>query len=230
MKQTLSVTPTRKELLLGAVYLLLELFVLPYVLAAVNVRLETPLSTGEINAVFFVFNFGATTLIFRRFLKQTFLSARENLFQIIIAAIQGFGLYWAGNLLVAMLILRLDPGFINVNDASITAMASQDFLPIAICTVGLVPVAEELLFRGVLFAGFYNRSRVKAFLFSMLVFCAIHVTGYITQYPWDTLLLCFIQYIPASLALGWAYAKSGSILSPVLMHIAINAIGISVMR
>lgn len=210
--------------------MLLQLFVLPYILAEVNLTLTTPLSVGKLNAIFFIVNFGATTLIFHRFIKRTLLDAGSRLFSILIGAVQGFGLYWAGNLLVSMLILKLNPDFINVNDASITAMAEADFLPIAICTVFFVPVAEELLFRGVLFAGFYNRSAVKAFLISAIVFSAIHVTGYIADYSWDTLLLCFIQYIPPSIALGWAYAKSGSILSPLLMHIVINAIGIFVMR
>ena len=146
------------------------------------------------------------------------------------AAAAGFFLYWAGNLLVGSLVLWMDPEFININDSTIIAMADADFLPIAICTTFFVPVAEELLFRGVLFAGFYRCSPVSGFLISTIVFSAIHIAAYIGSYPWYTLLLCFIQYIPPSLALGWAYAKSGSILSPMLMHIVINAIGIFVMR
>lgn len=230
MKKTLSVTPAKKELLWGAVYILLELFALPYLLAQINLIIPKPLSDGRLNAAFFVVNFGATTLIFRRFIKKTLDYTTRAFPTVIFAAVRGFLLYWAGNLAVGMLIMRLNPDFININDATIHAMTQADFLPMAVCTVFFVPVAEELLFRGVLFAGFYNRSPFMAFLVSTAVFSAIHVLGYIQMYPWDTLLLCFIQYIPASIALGWAYARSGSILSPMIMHIAINAIGIFAMR
>lgn len=230
MKKTLSVYPSKKELFWGTFYMLLELFGLSYILMYLGSLLPIPLSPEKLNVVFFIVNFGATTLIFRKFIKRTLLDAKGRLAAISFAAIRGFLLYWAGNILVGMLILRLKPDFINVNDANISAMTEANFIPMAICAIFFVPVAEELLFRGILFAGLYKRSRIIAFLVSTAVFSAIHVMGYVGMYPWDTLLLCFIQYIPSSLALGWAYAKSSSILSPLLMHIAINAIGVYAMR
>ena len=230
MKKTLSVSPSRKELFWGGIYIVAELFVLPYLFGQANLLLRQPLSAGKLNAVFFILNFAVTTLIFRGFLKRTLLDAVQRIPGVLFAAAAGFFLYWAGNLAVGSLILWLDPEFANINDSTITAMADADFLPIAVCTVFFAPVAEEFLFRGVLFAGFYRRSPASAFLISTIVFSAIHIAAYIGSYPWYTLLLCFIQYIPPSLALGWAYARSGSILSPMLMHIVINAIGIFVMR
>lgn len=230
MKKTLSVSPKKSELLWGAAYMLLEMTLLPIVMVQVNSTLKAPLSVSQLNVVFFIVSFGITTLIFRRFIKQTLTDALRHLPEILFGSLRGFLMYWAGNLLVTMLILWLDPDFININDATIGTMVQRDFLPLAICTIFFVPVTEELLFRGVLFAGFYNRSPIKAFIFSVMVFSAIHVIGYIPDYSWDTLLLCFLQYIPPSIALGWAYARSGSILSPMLMHVIINAIGIFAMR
>ncbi len=230
MKKTLSVSPSKKEWILGALYMLLELFVLPSILAFGNQFLPKPLSEEKLNVVFFILNFGVTTLIFRSFIKKTLLHIKHGFAPVGFAAIRGFLMYWAGNILVTMLVLRINPDFINVNDATIATIVEENFLPMAVCTIFFVPVAEELLFRGVLFAGFYNRSPILAFLISTVVFSAIHVIGYIPLYSWDTLLLCFIQYIPPSIALGWAYARSGSILSPLLMHMVINAIGIFAMR
>lgn len=230
MKKTLSVTPTKKELLWGTAYLLLEMTALPVIISLASEALGLSLSAAKLNVVFFVVSFGFTTVIFCRFLKRTLLDSLDHFSQILLGAVRGFLLYWAGNFVVGTLILRLNPDFINVNDASINTMMQSDFLPLAICTVFFVPITEELLFRGVLFAGFYRRSPTLAFLVSVVVFSAIHVIGYIPDYSWDTLLLCFIQYIPPSIALGWAYARSGSILSPMIMHIGINAIGIFAMR
>jgi membrane protease YdiL (CAAX protease family) len=230
MKQTLSVAPSRKELLWGSIYLILELTVLPLILTQILDWLKCSLSAGQVNVVFFIVSFGATTLIFRKFIQKSLLDAIFRFSQILRGALRGFLLYWAGNTLVTALILGIRPDFMNVNDATIDTMMQSDFFPLAICTIFFVPITEELLFRGILFAGFYNRSPVKAFLISCAVFSAIHIVGYIGSYSWDTLLLCFIQYIPPSIALGFAYAKSGSILAPMLMHIAINAIGIFAMR
>ena len=44
------------------------------------------------------------------------------------------------------------------------------------------------------------------------------------------LLLCFVQYLPAGLCLGWAYARADSIFAPTLMHMIINLIGMLAMR
>lgn len=230
MKKVLSVSPSKKECILGAVYIPLELLILPAVLVFINGFLPDPLTDEKLNVVFFIVNFGVTTLIFRSFIRETLLNARRRIAVIGFAALRGLLMYWAGNILVTILILRIKPDFINVNDASIATMAQANFLPMAICTIFFVPVAEELLFRGVLFGGCYQRSPVLGFLVSTVVFSAIHVIGYVSLYSWDTLLLCFIQYIPPSIALGWAYARSGSILSPVIMHIVINAIGVFAMR
>ena len=230
MKKKLYVTPSRKELLFGTIYLLLELTVLPLGLILASDAMGLSLSEAQLNVVFFIFSFGVTTLIFRRFILASLADGLRRFPAILFGALRGFLIYWAGNLLITMLILQLDPEFINVNDASIDVMLDSGFLPLAVCTIFFVPITEELLFRGVLFAGFYNRRPLAAFMISCAVFSAIHVVGYIGSYSWDTLLLCFIQYIPPSLALGVAYARSGSILSPMLMHIVINAIGIFAMR
>ena len=75
-----------------------------------------------------------------------------------------------------------------------------------------------------------EKSRLLAYLASTLVFAAIHVIGYIGLYDFTTLLLCYIQYLPAGIALCFAYEKADTIAAPILMHIAINQIGMSAMR
>ena len=47
---------------------------------------------------------------------------------------------------------------------------------------------------------------------------------------WKTLLVCFLQYLPAGIALAGAYEVSGTIIVPMLMHITINLIAIVAMR
>ena len=122
------------------------------------------------------------------------------------------------------------PDFANVNDASIATMMGEHFVITAVGTVLLVPITEELLYRGVVFRGLYERSPRLAWVVSTAVFAFIHVMGFIGSADLMTICLCFIQYIPAALVLAWSYGKTDSILTPVLIHTAVNLVGILSLR
>lgn len=220
----LTITMTRREVMLGWLYLGLELFVLPNLFAFGNGLLDTPLSAARLNFLFFVVNFCAIAGIFHPFLRESLLQAKEQ--KILSSAALGLAFYWLGSL--ALTLLPFD--FHNVNDASIAAMAAEDYTLMAVGTVLLVPIVEETLYRGVLFGSLYDKNPPAGFLISTLIFCAIHVMGYIGTYPVPLLALCFLQYVPAGLSLAWAYARSGSIFAPLLMHTIINAVGIYAVR
>lgn len=230
MNRKLSVTPTKKELLWGSIYLVLEIFVLSYILYLFNGLLPKPLSDSTLNCIYFTVNFLFVALIFRQFLVKVFSQPLSRIPRILSSAVFGYVLYWAGLTVVGIIIFHIDPDFNNVNDTNIADLVYENFRPMVFCTVILVPITEELLFRGVLFAGFYNRWPLLAVLVSVAVFCAVHVIGYIGKYSTQTLLLCLLQYVPPGLALCYAYIRSDSILAPVLMHMFINATGVLAMR
>ena len=230
MKKQLPVIPTKKELAGGLIYLAFELLLLPVLLNLLGSLLPVSLSAGQQNGIFFLVNFLSLVWIFRRFLAASWRYFLSSPLPVLIAAVLGFSLYWVASAVMDMLIVALYPDFSNVNDTSIMKMAESDFAIIAFGTVVLVPIAEELIFRGSLFSGLYNRSRLAAFLISTALFSVIHITGYIGLYPAKHLLLCALQYLPAGLVLGWSCAASGSILTPIAIHTAINTVGIFAMR
>ncbi len=221
---------TKTETICGWIYLVLQLLILPVILVLVNLLLGNPLSDASLNFVFFALNFICVTVIFRRFLLDSLRQALATPFRCLRSAFFGFILYYILSFLISFVILYIAPDFSNVNDESIADMTQDNFALMSIGTVLLVPPVEEVFYRGLIFRGLYNRSRVAAYIVSTLVFCAIHVTGYIGLYDPLTLLLCFLQYIPAGLCLGWAYARADSIWAPILMHITINQIAMSAMR
>ena len=55
----------------------------------------------------------------------------------------------------------------------------------------------------------------------------MHVWGYISSEGLAPVLLAAVQYIPASIALAWTYEKANPILAPIAVHMAINAIAMS---
>lgn len=221
---------TASELSWGTRYLLFQLVFLPGMLGALLRSLWPGFPSLGINLIFYVINFVAIVFITRAYLEEDAATALHHAGRLILAAIAGFALYWISNLALAAVIKYLWPDFFNVNDAAISASGKDNLMLMALGTVVFVPTAEELLYRGLVFGPIRHRSRVLAYLISTAIFCAIHVMGYWGQYEPLHLAICFAQYIPAGLILAGAYDFSGSIFAPILIHTAINLIGILSMR
>lgn len=226
----LPVVPSYTESIYGFIYLALELTILQPLLVLIVYISGLPASDAVLNFLFFSVNFLFVTIILHRYLISSAKHALKNIFATLRSAFVGLVLYWVGSIAVTILVMRISPEFFNVNDSNVSQMTQDSYTLMAIGTVLLVPIAEESLFRGLIFGKLYNRSRVLAYAVSTLAFCAIHVVGYIGLYSPLQLLLSALQYIPAGLCLGWAYASSGTIFSPILIHITINQIAISSMR
>lgn len=229
-RKHLTVSLTRNELLWGWMYLAFEFLFLPTILQLVSFSLFPGISDAEFNFLYYFVNFLATILIFHSFLSRNLGIAKGKLLQVGLYVLLGLVIYWTSNLVMSELTFRIMPDFYNVNDAGIAAMSQEAFLLMAIGTVLLVPVAEESLFRGLLFRGIYGKSRWAAYAVSALCFCLPHVSVYIGSYDLSLLAMCFIQYLPAGLMLAWSYEKSNTILTPIIIHTIINAIGIYSMR
>ena len=226
----LTVKTSFHERLWGWIYLGLQVLVIPTALYVCNLMLALELSDTEINFAFFALNFIFVTVIFHRFLLTNGKIALIKPATVIITGVTGYFLYLFSSYIVALLITTVYPSFYNVNDSFISTMVSNDYTLMMVGTVILVPVVEETLYRGLIFGSLYNRSRVLAYIVSTLAFAALHVYGYIGTYPPIHLLLCLLEYVPAGLCLAWAYAKTDSIWTPILIHMAVNAIAVSAMR
>lgn len=226
----LSVSMTTTEKYLGWIYGALQLLVIPVVLSLLLPYVWPNASEAQFNFVFFVLNFVCLTVIMHRFLGENAKIAWQKPFRTLRYAIGGYAFFWISTVIISTVTAHFMPSFSNVNDASIMEMAADDYTLTAIGTVLLAPMAEELIYRGVFFDSLHHRSPALAFIFSTFVFSAIHVVGYIGLYDPLTLVLCFIQYIPAGLCLGWTYARSGTIWAPILAHMAINQTSILAMR
>lgn len=228
--KTLSISLTPAERILGLAYIPVQILFLPAILVQGNLLLNNPLTEVQLNFVLFCLDFICVTVIFHRFLLQSAKLALNTPWQVLRYAGAGLLLYWIGSFIVSYFIVAVYPDFSNVNDSSIAELTQQNYTLMSVGTVLLVPITEELLYRGVVFGSIYKRSRIAAYAVSVLVFAALHVVGYIGFYEPVHLLLCFLQYIPAGLCLAWAYVMADTIWAPILMHIAINQMGVLAMR
>ena len=223
-------TPSKAERILGFLYLAFEQLLLPGLLGKLFGLLPFSVGAVWINLTYFILNFAAILVIFRNFLNRSFRALSKQFWRFLGISLLGFVLYWATNLALSTLLNLLFPGHANINDTTVSALAGSNLLIMALGTVVLVPLTEEVLFRGVVFGSFPGKHKALAYILSTALFCLVHVLGYVGSYPAGTLILCFIQYIPAGLCLAWAYDASGSIFSPVLIHTVVNALGILSLR
>ncbi len=225
-----STKPNRREVLWGGIYLILYMFVMPWLVPAVVYLTGAELNAAQTNFVYFMVNFAATTVIFRKFIFRSLKDALKVPGPTLWYAVLGYlGSLTLGSF-VAAFIYRLEPEFANVNDMAINAILEENFALMAIGAVILAPITEELLFRGLIFRGLYDRSPLAAHLVSMTLFSAIHISGYIGAYEPKILLLCFLQYLPAAYCLNFAYRQSGTIAAPILMHGLTNLVSLCAMR
>jgi len=226
----LAVSMNDKERIWGFLYLLAELFALPAALEAMNRLLPAPLPDAWLNFLYFALNFIFTCFLFRSFLRRCLTRIGKDTGAFLMVTAAGFGIYYLCNLVLNSLILLLAPDFANLNDGNIAQQISGNVPIMFIGTAILVPVAEELLHRGLVFGSLYGRNPYIAYIFSAILFSAIHILGYVMVYPLPHLLLAFLQYLPAGLVLAWAYRKSGSIFSPILIHATVNALALLSLR
>lgn len=226
-----NLTPmTKWERTIGWPYLLIQLLFIPVAVVFVDYQFKLQLSDALLNVVLFTLDFVLIIAIFHRFLLKELQLALSRIGKVLFTALIGFLLYWLLNIAVSILSFYLQPQHINANDQAIGEMAAQEYALMAIGTVLLVPITEETLFRGLIFGTLYRKNAALGYIVSVILFAAVHVLGYIGSQDHYSLLISFIQYLPAGLALCWSYARSETIWTPILIHAAVNCIGISAMR
>lgn len=223
---TLTVSLTHRETRDGLLYMAISLIALPWLLSEGNACLAKPLSLGKVNFVYYFINFAVMVWLCRKFLTQSLSYALKIPFPVVWYGVLGYLGSKALGELLGILTLLIYPNFSNINDQTIISMLREDSQLIIWGTVFLVPVVEEMFFRGLIFRNLWNKNHLAAYLVSMALFSLIHVAGYIGSFSPLHLFLCFLQYLPASFCLCWCYCQTGTIITPMIMHAVTNAMSV----
>lgn len=105
-----------------------------------------------------------------------------------------------------------DVSFLNVSKA----LYSESLGVMLVCQGLIVPIAEEWMFRGVLYRRCREQMKFWGAAFSVsLLFAFIH--GSVTQMAYTLILGIFLAYV---------YEKFGSLKAPMVLHILVNSISI----
>ncbi len=220
---------TKYERVLGWVYLPFYVVLLSLLLSFLFGWFGWQADGFRFNAVYFCVNLVVIVLIFHRFLWTSLCRIGKKFWPFIQALILGFVLYYAAMFLLGLLYSWLFPELANPNNESVSTLASAHYGAMVVFTVVFAPIVEETLMRGLIFGSIARKSRVWAYIVSIVAFAAIHVWQYVGHVSAGTIALSAIQYLPAGVALGWTYEKASNIWAAILLHAAVNAVPLGLM-
>lgn len=221
------VVPRKRTLIAGAVYWPLYLSglscLLIWLLPALGVNIYSARGNFQLNLTYFFLNFIAILLIFRRFLYDSLAPIRGRLGRFLLAVVVGMGAYYLMVSQIAAIYAAYELMPENINNAAVSSLIVQEPGWMLLSTVVLAPVTEECLCRGMLFGPICRKCPWLAYVVSSAVFAGLHIAAGISfDQATSTLILCFIQYLPAGVALSWVYHKTCSIWGSIALHALLN--------
>lgn len=219
-----TVSLRNSEFVGGLLYLPFYLMLTALLLSALCKACGWEPDTYHFNLVVFVVNFLAIVGIFHRFLFTSLKIAGKNFWLFIQAVILATVFYFAVTYAMQWALGQFGLMPKNMNDDSVATLLKQNFSVMTICISILVPITEECLCRGLIFGTVYKKNRIVAYIVSMLVFALLHTWQYVLDYSFGSFIVTTLTYLPAGLALCWAYEKSGTIWAPILTHALVNFI------
>lgn len=214
---------TRKEQVRGLIFFGLYFLVFPTLKMVVVWFFDhffgLYLSEAMSATVYYLIMGVLTAVVFRSFLKNGrdilagFLP--ENLFAFVTALVGAGALGFLINLL---------PWPVE-NPAPASWAEQFAYSPAAtvVITVILMPLIDEVLFRGLVFGSLRRYSRSLAWAASVLLFMLYSVWTFAAAYGDARYLVLAFQYLPMALALTWCYDRGGSIWSAAALHAVLDA-------
>lgn len=178
------------------------------------------LSEAVSAAVYYYIMAVVTMTVFWSFLKHAGRILADNLPGNLFALVTGL----LGERLLYLL-LRLVPWPLE-NPNCATWAEQYDYSPAAtvLIVAVLMPLVEEVLFRGLVFGSLRKYSRAMAWTVSVVAFMVYSVWTFAVAYGDLRYLVLAFQYLPMALALTWCYDRGGSVWSAALLHAIINVI------
>lgn len=204
----------------GLVFLLLYLFVFPYFNGWAQRLLFSDAESmpAEANVIYYAFLFILVLLVFGDFLREDFLGLLdwlpENLFGVTV------GLVLAGGF--RLVFCRLSLPVPDPIPGQYAAEFSAAPGPTLVLLLLLIPVVEEMVYRGVLYGTLRPHSPACAAVASTLLYALANVWRYALEAEDVRCLLLTLLYLPMGAVLTWVYDNGGSIWACALCHAAIN--------
>lgn len=222
----------KREKLFGILFIAVHSYLLPrfYALLFACFGNELYLDPSEFTLLCYATSFILVLIFMHGFLKKSFSDFFDSPLRNISIAALALAVYYAASILVTVIILLITPDVINPSTEDVMEIVHENSRLAFASAVLLAPIVEEAMFRGALFGAIRAKSRFLAYFVSMLLFAVYHLWSYFfTDFHWLDLLY-ILQYCPMGIILAWAYEKSGTIWTPIIIHAVVNAAAVNVQK
>lgn len=230
VKKKASAGLTRLERFGGTVFFVLYLLLLPLAagpalrLAGELLGRRVPENMGS--AIYYYGLFAVTLVIFHSLLARTTRRLLDDpalaLKTAGVGIVAHYGLCELASRLGGLLTNRAG----NLNDSAISAQIGSAPHMTLLIVIFLAPFVEETLFRGLVFGGLKERSRLLAYTVSCALFALLHVWQYAVAGRDPAYFLSMVQYLIPGLVLAWAYDHSGTLWASIGLHAGLNALSV----
>ena len=217
----------RGERILLLLYLPIHIFAVPALLAFLMNRLGIEYSETTLNLLYYGTGAVLVFLISRRYLRVEFDTLCDYVLEVLFSVLIGYLIMTVLSYGLAALKLGIGLENANPNNASVQNLLGNEFGKMFALTVFLAPLVEEPVFRGAIFGGLRKKSRIWAYVITIILFGTYHVWQYAYISGDIKYLIYIVDYIPATFALCWAFDRTNTIWSPIALHMLINAVSLT---
>ncbi len=147
---------------------------------------------------------------------------KDNLiYGLVIGTALVYGVGIIGGLLTSL----LGGASTSENQAIISAVIRTSPVVMAITTIFLAPILEELIFRGIIFSWLYEVHPVIAHLLTAFIFSFMHIMNAVLSGNSAEWLQIFSYFLMA-LVFSYLYEKRNNIFVPMITHVMNNLISV----
>lgn len=221
---------TKGETIFGLFWLMMHMFALPLVTAALQIHVFPEMDDIAANALYYGVSLFVVLLFGMRMLRREFDHLLDRPFHCLKAFLLAYFFWYNMSFIMSALLTLFDITATLPNDAAVDVLAQQNYNVTLVISVIAAPILEEVLFRGILFQSIRRKSRLLAYLASLGLFGLYHVWQFAVLYQDPTYLLFALQYIPITFALTWSYEYSGSLWTPIVFHATNNLLAMKLLQ
>ena len=214
---------TYVESIIGFFLVAIHMFATPPLLRVLSQSAGWNMSAETMTLVYFILSLILCVAFLFRFLGASFGPFFTRFGATVMTIILAFVAYYA-ILHIVQLVENLTAG--RFVWPEIGGAGKLNHSSMLIVNLLLAPVVEEVLFRGVVFGVLRKKSRVLAYVVSLLLFSLYMVFwDMVSNLSWAVFWTA-LRCLPATLALCWSYERSGSVWTCVILHILMNCLGL----
>lgn len=231
-RKAASASMNHTERLAGTIFFVVYLLVMPLLaqrlFSLFELLLDTRIGAELQNALYYYLLFAVTLIIFHRYIGHTTSRLLDNLDRAAVTLFLGLLIFYGANELLYRVFHVFFHSRANLNDVTIAAQVNAAPRTTALIVIFLAPFVEEVLFRGLVFGCLREKSAVVGYAVSALLFAFLHVWTFALS-SWDaSYLALMLQYLAPGLVFAWAYDRSGTLWTSILLHAIVNALALFV--